>query len=133
MPDFLWEDRYSVENDFMDNQHKDLIGKMNEFHNSAEEKDWDKCSFALKELTKLVVDHFKDEELIMEKAGFQMIETHKIIHQQLIKKATELFEGFYAEPDEHKSKQINMFLGHWLASHICGLDMMYKEDMRNVV
>ena len=130
--EFIWQDRYSVENHAIDQEHKHIVRLMNEFYRESQTSAWDKCKLILDNLTQVVVDHFAHEEDMMTKADFAGLPTHKVIHTQLIKQASDIFGKFKEDPSAEASKEISLFLSHWLASHICGIDMKYKDDLKKL-
>jgi hemerythrin len=127
-----WEARFSVENDFIDDQHKTIIEHINKFYTASKTENWDECHRILEGMLEFVVKHFKDEEGFMERANFKDLPVHKMIHNELIEKATNLASSFKDHPCDDTATKINHFLNFWIKSHICGIDMNYKEEIKKI-
>lgn len=121
---FEWSDDLSVGVHEMDDQHKELIIKINKLVVDLSE-DSPKAYQDFKDLAGFVVQHFKDEEEFMAKIEYPGLDTHKVIHTQLLEKVGE-FEGDIKTGSVDKFKLIT-FLKMWLRSHIMGIDMKYGE------
>ena len=91
MKDIVWSQVLSVEIDEIDEDHRKLVDIFNILHHSlteGESKDY--LEAVLEELINCTIWHFSHEERLMLKYGYEEIEEHKEIHQELIKSAKEL-------------------------------------------
>ncbi len=112
----------------MDDEHIELIKKMNNLH-AAHTR-----NAPTAEIEKILMDfatyttkHFSDEEAYMEKVKYEGLDTHKIIHKQLLDQV-----GTYVGEFKKSGKltdQFFKFLSVWLTSHIRGIDMKYSPKV----
>lgn len=113
----------------MDLEHQELIARMNAIYGAVESKSSvDEIARLIGDLATYTTKHFTDEEAFMQKIGYEGLETHKIIHQQLLKQ----FGDFVDEFKEKKvvSQAFFNFLKVWLTSHIRGIDMKYANKVK---
>lgn len=121
---FTWTDELSVGVNEMDDQHKVLIDKINKL--VVDLNDESPNAYGdFQDLAGFVVKHFSDEEAFMEQSGYPGLDTHKVIHKQLLEKVGS-FDGSIKDGSVDKFQLIN-FLKMWLRSHIMGIDMKYGE------
>ena len=78
----------------------------------------------LNDIVKYTVFHFEAEEKLMENHHFPDFESHKILHEKLIEKVTEVLDTFKTNGIETLPK-ITSFLSNWLKGHILGTDRKY--------
>jgi len=126
MQHFTWDDSFSVENQKMDRQHKQLFEYINEFYDAVDFKDHSKCIDAFDKVISFTTYHFRDEELLMEQKEYPQIEQHKRVHQELVEKVTELADKLQNN-EPGIGLEIKLFLKKWLTSHIMGVDMQYSS------
>lgn len=120
-----WSEKYSVKNFLIDNQHKKLIGMINEFHSAMKEgKTKNILCDILDGLIIYTKEHFRTEERMMHEAGYKFFMEHKTEHEKLITKVTEM---------EKKLKEETLltfemfdFLQSWLIKHIEKTDKKYS-------
>ena len=124
---FEWEDKLSVGVNEMDQQHKTLIKKINSLIDTLEGGDTGKILSSFGELAGFVIQHFEEEEKLMEDAGFPGLGWHKLIHKNLLDQVG----GFKGEIESGNldSKKLVNFLKFWLTSHIMGIDVKYGEHI----
>jgi len=117
--DLIWDNSLSVEIDEIDEDHRKLLDLFNMLNHSVMEGDaTDYIEAVLEELISFTVWHFRHEERLMLKYGYEGLVEHKAEHQQLIESARAL---------QQKGKEVSSedveFLEHWLTGHIFGADM----------
>ena len=76
----------------------------------------------MEELISCTAWHFKHEERLMLKYGYEGLLEHKSEHEELIASATALQQKLRQESKPVLSEDIQ-FLEHWLTGHILGPDM----------
>lgn len=113
----------------MDNEHKVLIGLMNDLHRLSESHaNFAEQIAALDKLVRYTAKHFADEEAYMERIGFSGLRIHKGVHKQLLDK---LAGHLSAARSNHKlPEDIFVFFKMWLSAHICGIDTKYAQHAR---
>ena len=111
----------------MNDEHKKLIQLMNIVYekNQAKAPKSD-IKNALTSLANYTTRHFKDEESYMESISYPKLSTHKLIHQDLLKKVKKHIDDFDSGNGEVPEAFFD-FLKLWLVSHIKGIDSQYGE------
>ncbi|MES9868083.1 MAG: bacteriohemerythrin [Sedimenticola sp.] len=132
MKDLVWDNTLSVGIDEIDEDHRRLVELFNILKHSIASGDTASYIEAvLEELISCTVWHFKHEERLMLKHGYEDFQEHKSEHQELIESAKELQQEFLKKAAELSGEEIQ-FLEHWLTGHIYGADMAlgnYLNDM----
>ena len=120
---FEWSDDYSVGVDEMDNEHKVLIGYINELIDCLDKDSG--IAEAFKKMATYCIKHFEDEEALMERENYEGLGSHKIIHKNLIAKV----QGFGEQIDSGTINKDDLvsFLKMWLSAHIMGIDRKYGQ------
>ena len=120
-----WNERFDIGVDAMNHEHQGLLDAMNALH------DADKAGVTGPEINRLVAElgrlsaeHFAHEERYMETIGYEGLKTHKIIHQDLLRKYGDFAEKIRAEGGKAEPAFFT-FLKLWLSAHIMGIDMKY--------
>ena len=130
MPLFVWKENYSVKVRSIDEQHKKLIGMINEFYdNIALRSNKENVTKLLIDLKKYTEIHFSYEERYMKLAEFHSYEQHKKEHDNFIKKITEIEERLN-DGKMVLSLEITTFLKDWLINHILVSDQKYSEILQ---
>jgi len=124
MNKFLWKDDLSVGVNEMDNQHKELIGYINDLVEEIESEGNVLSRFDT--MANFVVKHFQEEEELMEANKFEGVGPHKLIHKQLLQRVGEFRESIINK--ELEPERLIAFLRMWLTSHIKGIDAKYGRD-----
>lgn len=128
---FVWNNQLMLNIVEMDNEHKILVGKINELVDALAENNVKPCPSLIQErftaLAQYTVKHFSDEERYMESVNYPQLNSHKRIHASLLKQVgnfkQELQKGTL---DDMK---LISFLRNWLISHIMGVDMQYSQHV----
>ncbi len=82
----LWDDRYKLGIDTIDEQHKQLFSLVDRLYTLSDNSTKEKLKSILSELSVYMSNHFKDEEGYMISIGYPELEEHKLLHQYLIDK-----------------------------------------------
>ena len=122
----VWENSYSLGIAIIDDQHKKLIGMINDlFQHCKEQSSAAKMIFAkvFKETSDYVQTHFKDEETLLKQASYPKFDEHLSQHKSFIKEIWDVFSKF----NQDKDAPINLarFLKKWLLTHIAIVDKQY--------
>lgn len=127
---FEWTPQYSVGVRQLDKQHQKLFFLINNLHDSMTKGEGKKAvERVLENLLDYTVTHFRDEEALMAKHGYQWLEDHKAQHSEFVSKV-EGFQADFKAGNTFLSVQILGFLQDWLTKHIKGTDMQYGELFR---
>lgn len=123
MKDLVWDNTLSVEVKEIDDDHRKLLELFNILQHSV--SDGDESNYieaVLDELISCTAWHFKHEERLMLKYGYEGLVDHKSEHQELIKSAETLQQKLLKEGKPVSSEDIQ-YLEYWLTGHILGADM----------
>ncbi len=119
-----WDETYSLGIPLMDAEHKQLLSLVNTFIAALHTKDEKKIIAAtFDSLIAYTDEHFKNEEMFMEKYGFPALAEHKKEHQRLVREVKALNKN----KDYIFSENIADFLISWLTDHIMGEDRKYAD------
>lgn len=93
----IWKKRFESGNVLIDDQHHQLF----EFANGLMDLVLEPDSFELEKVQfektiSHIVQHFKDEEALLEELGFDELEAHRAIHQELIQQTLDIQEQFFS-------------------------------------
>ena len=124
MPLFTWYDKYSINNEELDNHHKMLFDIFNKMYDTCLKIESINClEPIIDELISYSKYHFSAEEKYMEEKGYKDIENHKQMHKEFSQKAIQMKQCDKMEDLEIK-KELAVFLGNWLIQHVI------KEDRK---
>ncbi|WP_136715951.1 bacteriohemerythrin [Halorientalis salina] len=135
-----WDDeRYSVDIERFDEQHKRLFGLLNDLHTAMDEGHSDeKVGDILRELERYTEYHFGDEEEFMQDCGYAMdcadcFYNHRDMHEKFADRVSELREKH--ENGEYITMEVLTFVRDWLDSHIAAsdVDQNYSDYYREEV
>ena len=119
-----WNDHYSVNIGVVDEQHKKLIGLINQLYDAMRAgKGAEVLGPVLTELVEYTVYHFSAEEGLCRQYGYPGYEEHKRIHDDLTMKAKQLKTAL-DQGNNLISIDVMLFLSNWLNTHIL------EEDKR---
>ncbi|MGD8570382.1 MAG: bacteriohemerythrin, partial [Gammaproteobacteria bacterium] len=124
---FKWDAELDINVDTMNEQHKILIDIMNDLYdlnaNGASKMELASMLDKLESYTRF---HFNDEERFMERSGYNDIDRHKIIHNNLL---MELHKHITHFNQSHGglTDEFFYFLRYWLSTHIRHIDRKYGE------
>ncbi|TNF37515.1 MAG: hypothetical protein EP315_02550 [Gammaproteobacteria bacterium] len=123
MKDLIWDDSLSIQIREIDEDHHKLVDLFNMLnHALAEGENPDYIEAIIEELITCTAWHFKHEERLMMKYGYEGLEEHRKEHQELVNSALELKQKFLAQSKTLSDRDIE-FMEHWLTGHIYGSDM----------
>jgi hemerythrin len=83
----------------------------------------------LRQLESLTASHFAEEEVYMRELGHPKLDTHQIIHRDLLLMLRRNMDEFEAGEGRLGSK-MRSFLVYWLGSHIEGMDRQLANFSR---
>jgi hemerythrin len=132
-----WRDSYNIGVGEVDQQHQELVAKLNEFLDACiKQQGKEKIIETLSFLKAYTVKHFKDEEAIMQKHNYPEYVEHKQEHDAFIASVVELENSILNQgPTILTTLKLNRTLTDWLLTHISKNDIKIGEYLRaqNVV
>ncbi|UCH09394.1 MAG: hemerythrin family protein [Fidelibacterota bacterium] len=127
-PIITWDDAWTIGVDEIDEHHHKLVEMLQRLFGAlitAQGEDYIKEVFL--ELIDYTKYHFSREEEIFEEHGFEELEAHKELHQELVKQVLDFSQEIIAQgSSEEVSEEVYYFLRHWLADHIINEDLKFK-------
>ena len=123
MKELVWDRTLSVDIPEIDEDHRRLMDLFNILLRSVEEGDAaNYIEAVMDELISCTVWHFRHEERLMLKYGYEGLLDHKSEHDELIGSAKALQQKLLQGGKTVSGEDIE-FLEHWLTGHILGSDM----------
>lgn len=120
-----WSDNLSVNIKEIDEQHKRLVGMLNDLHDAMKDgKGSSMTGHVLTGLIQYVGTHFATEEKYMKTHAYPDYLKHKAEHDALTKQAVDLQMQFKAGKPV-LTVELMKFLRDWLSNHIVGTDKKY--------
>ncbi len=117
-----WKPFYSVGDATIDEQHKKLLGIVDELyvatqmgHNAA------RVQAVVERLVEYAMSHFQHEERAMWDCGFPDFEAHKALHDEMRRRSLE----FQANPAALSENDLLQFVKSWWVRHIQNQDRKY--------
>ncbi len=122
---FVWNASFETGVSKMDAQHVKLVGMVNDLYRAMrQQKAKEVMNGIVDGLISYTAKHFKDEEVVMERAGYPDIDKHKEIHVSLVSKVLEVQKNLHSGQGAVGMDLLN-FLKDWLVKHIKGTDKKY--------
>jgi hemerythrin len=120
-----WSAKNSVGVEALDNQHKDLMRLLNEFHAASIQGKAQKVAGPLlRQIASLANEHFSAEERLMESARYPGLAKHRAQHRELTAKVAE-FVSRHEKGDATICTQLLYFMRDWLTAHMQTEDRQY--------
>ncbi len=117
----IWDEKLSVGNSDIDEQHKWLI----DFISNSREQSVEGVKKSLMELYRYTREHFVFEENHMKSIGYPKLEEHIEQHNQLLIKLTEFTEHSLLKGDT--LQDFYTMLDTWIVSHVMKHDKAYAK------
>jgi hemerythrin len=118
-----WSDALSVGVEQIDNEHKKLVGLLNELHRALQAgMGQGALGGVLDGLYQYTCYHFAHEEILFRRSNYPGYEKHRRQHRNLTAKVLEIYEDFQTGSAEVLPEQVLEFLKTWLSQHIMGAD-----------
>lgn len=123
-----WNEEMSVGIDIIDEDHKKLLGLLNEVDNiinagtSSESESIESILFDLLDYTK---NHFKREETLMKACDYPHLSEHKNAHETMLGQVNSYMNSFKAGSPSFNPVALRLFLEAWIVDHILKMDKDY--------
>jgi hemerythrin len=120
-----WDSSFTVNVAEIDTQHQKLVAMINDLNNAMKQgKGKDILGKIIDELFNYAGSHFATEEKYFDKFGYPAAASHKLEHNNFVKKVSEFKNGFDRGQLALTIEVMN-FLKDWLRDHIKGVDKKY--------
>ncbi len=117
-----WKAEYSVGDVAIDDEHRHLIGLINEIYaqlaSNADAIQVDEC---LGDILIAISLHFALEERLMQKCNYVDFKVHKDDHEKLLDEIRGMMDDFVDSPKAGKA-QLNQCLSDWFGIHFSTFD-----------
>jgi hemerythrin-like metal-binding protein len=118
-------DDYKVNIAHLDEQHKKLMGMINDLNNAMESgSPKDVVGDILNNLAVFAANHFKAEETLFDAHGYPETDSHKAKHVDLTNQVIDFLKKFQ-DGAANVTPDLMAFLKNWLSDHILGTDKKY--------
>lgn len=123
----IWSHVYSVGVEIVDEQHKVLMGLINEIHDMQMRDDpLSNMNMVLHKLVDYTIYHFQTEQKLFQELGYPEHEEHKGFHDKLIEEVSG-FVKLFESGDAAAREKLMLFLTDWLKDHILGEDKKFGK------
>lgn len=127
----VWKEGYELGIPIIDEQHRAIVSTINTFHyftiNGMAEKVLKPTFISLKQYAKT---HFLTEERILKKTEYPDIDIHNNLHNELMKKMTDIARKSLEETD---SRLALNFLRKWWLYHIRQEDTKFAAHVKKIM
>jgi hemerythrin-like metal-binding protein len=121
-----WNEDYSVGVEKFDQQHKRIIDFINKIHGAFETGEERQILMTIfNNLAGYTKTHFAEEERLMTKYEYPLLEKHKGEHQRLNLELAELYRRFFTSNTPLTAELFDL-LNRWLFVHILSEDKQYS-------
>ena len=125
-----WKDAYSVGISSIDQDHKKLLGMINQLQTAAHyQTDDDLIEQTLNDLVDYTRYHFAREEDLMRESNYPDFEAHKQQHEQMVQQVTKFIDEYRIDKTR-TIDNVTLFLKTWLINHINGSDQAYAPYLK---
>lgn len=130
---YEWNEKLSVNNSKIDNEHKRIIDKARELSRYMLEGEGKEVLFeTLDFLNEYVKTHFSNEEDLQFEYNYPRIKEHQAAHNDFVKELEELTYKIKEDPEAHTNTlELNTLITGWFFKHIMGLDKDLAEYIKN--
>ncbi len=120
-----WTEKLSVGVKSVDDEHNVLFNIINDLHAAMMKgQARNVVGDLLKKLLNYTRNHFSAEEELMDKAQYQGLSEHKMLHRELTRQVEDYISR-YEKGDLTLSTHLSDFLSNWLTDHIQKVDQAY--------
>jgi len=122
-----WSRRYETGDAAVDFQHQRLFALVDELHTATSEGRGETIlTDVLIEFVRYTRTHFRSEEVLMRRAGFEGLEAHAREHKHLTREV----ESLLSSRADAGTERLCAFAYDWLVGHIHAWDMPMIEFVR---
>jgi hemerythrin len=129
MKKWLWDLSFRIGFEKIDSQHKQLFSIANELlSDDNADNTQAKVKKTLQELKEYIEIHFRDEEHIMNKYNYPLLEKHRNIHNNII---SDIKKTIKISHDVLELKNnLDTLLSAWIRDHILVEDLRFSEWLK---
>lgn len=125
-----WHDTFSVGCKLLDDQHKELVVHVDKLEKLIDQKIEGPMLYeTFLFLVNYARNHFRDEEILMEKISFPLLDEQKKFHNDFIEQIDEMLLKL-KDSKNFDSRQLVDFLVGWVKNHVLVDDMKIGEFIK---
>lgn len=125
-----WKEEYALHIAKIDEQHKKLVGYINQLYEAMLNGTSDEVVAEILEgLTVYTINHFRTEEQLMFSCGYSDYHLHKKQHEELIEQVN-FFKNKLLGSSYTVSIELAEFLKKWLINHIAASDKIMGKYLK---
>lgn len=125
-----WNEKYTVRDKELDEQHQCLFAIVNDLHAAIFAKRGKaEISRTFKRLSEYTQSHFATEERLMQACGYPHYQAHKDEHEKLLRKVAELDREFHKAESNIAPDVLAFLVKEWLSGHILRMDKGYAASI----
>lgn len=126
-----WSERYSVQNEIIDVQHRQLFAIVNGLSRAISNGEGVKViEKVLEDMSQYAWMHFRTEEDLLFKSNYLALEKHKVLHDRFKKEIMQVSRQVMKHKSMDQVVEIHKFLQKWLNDHILEEDAMYCDYLK---
>ncbi|HIJ24016.1 MAG: response regulator [Gammaproteobacteria bacterium] len=123
-----WDERYSVGNQLLDEQHQQIVGGINQLvtycYGKKTQASHTRALRLLSKIEQVVSTHIKDEEALLRSVKYPELEAHIESHRHYMDQLSRLFQQ---DRNVHSIVEITRLMIVWWKHHILMDDMEFKS------
>lgn len=130
-----WHTSYETGNAIVDKDHKEIFSLVDSLINSSFESHHEDVTKAIDYLAGYVVNHFGNEERLMDESSYPRTDEHKKQHSDFVAVALGLREEYVASPQNAADIgfEIKKTIVDWLSEHVLGSDKALADHYKKWV
>lgn len=133
----LWKDKYNIGVALIDEQHRELFRRVDDFLSVVRsDVSWEnkvgKVNETLEFMKEYVVTHFRDEEEYQRSVGYPSLDSHRDIHDGMVRYVVEVADQY--EREGCREQLMQQFAGRllaWLINHVASEDQKIAQFVKN--
>jgi hemerythrin len=125
-----WQQKYSVNVEIIDVQHRHFVDLLNSVYSSVQDNRLEKLGELIDELVEYAKLHFETEEKYFKKFHYEGASEHIIEHKKLIAEVSEFLDKKDNDPIILGYALVD-FLEDWLVNHLAVMDQKYSECFKS--
>lgn len=124
-----WTPQLEIDLAMIDDQHRNLVGLLNETYRIAITGDTGQAlADVFEELELYTLNHFREEEALMRRLDYEFLAVHQEEHRQLAAQVVAYRDAY--ESGEGDILGLLEFMKAWLITHLAGADRHIGDFMR---
>lgn len=125
-----WSDAFVIDVPSMDEQHQGMFVATNQVYAAIKfQSGMKSVKEKMDYLLQLITTHLHDEEVLMEKSGYQDLKEHKKVHDAVLVLLDSRMKEAVAKNEPDAYMDIVLLVKNWLIDHIFRVDRRYSKSV----